>query len=530
MLKGRKKRKMEAFKDFCQAGVDAQLEVSSKLKETLLKAEQELKNGHLQWQEEKSSLKALHQQNCDHFHSQMQVIASERAKEQEAAKQILERAEAFYNAQMNLAKATVDEQLNISSKLKEALHKAEQELENGHRQWQEEKSSLKALQQQNCDHFHSQMQVIASERAQEQEAAKQTLETAEAFYNAQMNLAKARVDEQLEVSSKLKEDLHKAEQELGTGHLQWQQEHFNKVQVMASERAQEQEAAKQTLETAEAFHKAQMDLSKATVDEQLEISSKLNEALHKAKQELETDHLQWQQEHFNVTARQLKYCEYLQSQMQVMASERAQEQEAAKQTLETAEAFYKAQMDEQRAETNRIAAALKETQDLLETERHVQHNTTTEKEMEVFKNFCRARVGELLDENSKLKAAFNKAENELQGFQAAHKAQLEEQRAETSKILAVLKKTEAELDAESLNILELASRNADLEKTCRDLNHAQLENIATLQTIQEEATQMVKRNRASQAQLKQLRTENNRIKAAWKMTEDLLETERLLWQ
>ncbi|KAK9528253.1 hypothetical protein VZT92_014735 [Zoarces viviparus] len=449
---------MEAFKDFCQAGVDAQLEVSSKLKETLLKAEQELKNGHLQWQEEKSSLKALHQQNCDHFHSQMQVIASERAKEQEAAKQILERAEAFYNTQMNLAKATVDEQLNISSKLKEALHKAEQELENGHRQRQEEKSSLKALQQQNCDHFHSQMQVIASERAQEQEAAKQTLETAEAFYNAQMNLAKARVDEQLEVSSKLKEDLHKAEQELGTVHLQWQQEHFN------------------------------------------------------------------------VTARQLKYCEYLQSQMQVMASERAQEQEAAKQTLETAEAFYKAQMDEQRAETNRIAAALKETQDLLETERHVQHNTTTEKEMEVFKNFCRARVGELLDENSKLKAAFNKAENELQGFQAAHKAQLEEQRAETSKILAVLKKTEAELDAESLNILELASRNADLEKTCRDLNHAQLENIATLQTIQEEATQMVKRNRASQAQLKQLRTENNRIKAARKMTEDLLETERLLWQ
>ncbi|KAK9528267.1 hypothetical protein VZT92_014743 [Zoarces viviparus] len=521
---------MEAFKDFCQAGVDAQLEVSSKLKETLLKAEQELKNGHLQWQEEKSSLKALHQQNCDHFHSQMQVIASERAKEQEAAKQILERAEAFYNAQMNLAKATVDEQLNISSKLKEALHKAEQELENGHRQWQEEKSSLKALQQQNCDHFHSQMQVIASERAQEQEAAKQTLETAEAFYNAQMNLAKARVDEQVEVSSKLKEDLHKAEQELGTGHLQWQQEHFNKVQVMASERAQEQEAAKQTLETAEAFHKAQMDLSKATVDEQLEISSKLNEALHKAKQELQTVHLQWQQEHFNVTARQLKYCEYLQSQMQVMASERAQEQEAAKQMLKTAEAFYKAQMDEQRAETNRIAAALKETQDLLETERHVQHKTTTEKEMEVFKNFCRARVGELLDENSKLKAAFNKAENELQGFQAAHEAQLEEQRAETSKILAVLKKTEAELDAESLNILELASRNADLEKTCRDLNHAQLENIATLQTIQEEATQMVKRNRASQAQLKQLRTENNRIKAARKMTEDLLETEHLLWQ
>ncbi|KAK9528256.1 hypothetical protein VZT92_014737 [Zoarces viviparus] len=516
--------------NLAKATVDEQLNISSKLKEALHKAEQELENGHRQWQEEKSSLKALQQQNCDHFHSQMQVIASERAQEQEAAKQTLETAEAFYNAQMNLAKARVDEQLEVSSKLKEDLHKAEQELGTGHLQWQQE-------------HFNK-VQVMASERAQEQEAAKQTLETAEAFHKAQMDLSKATVDEQLEISSKLNEALHKAKQELETVHLQWQQEHFNvtarqlkyceylqsQMQVMASERAQEQEAAKQTLETAEAFHKAQMDLSMATVDEQLEISSKLNEALHKAKQELETVHLQWQQEHFNVTARQLKYCEYLQSQMQVMASERAQEQEAAKQTLETAEAFYKAQMDEQRAETNRIAAALKETQDLLETERHAQHNTTTEKEMEVFKNLCRARVGELLDENSKLKAAFNKAENELQGFQAAHKAQLEEQRAETSKILAVLKKTEAELDAESLNILELASRNADLEKTCRDLNHAQLENIATLQTIQEEATQMVKRNRASQAQLKQLRTENNRIKAARKMTEDLLETERLLWQ
>ncbi|KAK9542201.1 hypothetical protein VZT92_000084 [Zoarces viviparus] len=374
-------------------------------------------------------------------------------------------------------------------------------------------------------------------------------------------------------------------------HLRWQEEKSSYQAQMDEQRAETNRIAAALKETQDLLETArhvqpkttteeEMEVFKnfcqAAVDEQLDFSSNLKEDLDKAKRELEIVHLQWQHERFYATARQVKDSEYFHSQMHIMASYRAHEQEAARQNLENAQAFYQAQINEQRVEMNRIAAALTETQDLLETERQVQPKTTTDEEMSLFKTCCQRTISQQLDENTKLKAALIEAENELknrhllwqkeksffvnqnkqasdiyqrqvkiiadlgrmereakqelQRFQGAHKGQMDEQRAETNRILAVLKKTEDQLEAEHVNCLELASCNAHLGKTCRDLNHAQLKNLATLQTLQEETMQMSKRNRASQDQLKEQRAETNRIEAARKKTEDMFENERHLWQ
>ncbi|KAK9537918.1 hypothetical protein VZT92_005493 [Zoarces viviparus] len=609
---------MEVFKNLCQAKVDEQLDVSSKLKAALEKAEQELKNGHLQWQEEKSSLKARQQKNSDSFHSQGKVIASIRAQEREAAKQTLEKSQAFYQAQLeeqraesskmaaalkeaqdlleterdvqskttteeemevfkNLCQAKVDEQLDVSSKLKAALEKAKQELKNGHLQWQEEKSSLKARQYNNCYSFHSQGKVIASIRAQEREAAKQTLEKNQAFYQAQL-------EEQRAEHSKMAAALKEAQDLLETEH-----------------------------EEMEVFK----NLYQEKVDEQLDVSSKLKAALEKAEQELKNGHLQWQEEKSSLKARQQKNSDSFHSQGKVIASIRAQEREAAKQTLEKSQAFYQAQLEEQRAESSKMAAALKEAQDLLETERDVQSKTTTEEEMEVFKNLCQAKVDEQLDVSSRLKAALEKAKQELKNghlqwqeeksslkarqynncysfhspgkviasiraqereaakqtlekTQAFYQAQLEEQRAEHSKMAAALKEAQDLLETEHEEMevfknlyqekvdeqLDVSSKlKAALEKAEQELKnghlqwqeeksflkarqqnncdsfHSQGKVIASIRAQEREAAkQTLEKSQAFyQAQLEEQRAESSKMAAALKEAQDLLETERGDW-
>ncbi|KAK9523228.1 hypothetical protein VZT92_019633 [Zoarces viviparus] len=259
----------------------------------------------------------------------------------------------------------------------------------------------------------------------------------------------------------------------------------------------------------EAGHRVQ---PQTTNNNEMEVFQ-LKEELDKARQELTNAQLQWRKEKSAYQAK--AFCH--------------------------AKAFYKAQLDGQRAEMNRMGAALRETQNLLLTERLLQ---TTKEEME-------ANVDEQLGV-SQLKEALNKAEEELKNVhlqceylmsqerfitafrasdqqaaaqtlekaQALHKAQLEEQRAETDGITAALKETQDLLEAECLRLQE------HLEKTFKDLDDAHLENIAALQTLKEEATQMVKGDQASKAQLEEQRVETDRMKAALKETQDQLEEQR----
>ncbi|KAK9523231.1 hypothetical protein VZT92_019635 [Zoarces viviparus] len=261
----------------------------------------------------------------------------------------------------------------------------------------------------------------------------------------------------------LKEELDKARQELTNAQLQWRKEKsayqakafchakaFYKAQLDGQRAEMNRMGAAlretQNLLLTERLLQTTKEEMEANVDEQLGVSQ-LKEALHKAEEELKNVHLQ---------------CEYLMSQERFITAFRASDQQAATQTLEKAQALHKAQLEEQRAETDGITAALKETQDLLE-----------------------------------------------------------EQRVETDGIKAALKETQDLLEAECLRLQE------HLEKTFKDLDDAHLENIAALQTLKEEATQMVKGDQASQAQLEEQRAETDRMKAALKETQDLLEEQRV---
>ncbi|KAK9542691.1 hypothetical protein VZT92_000531 [Zoarces viviparus] len=416
---------MEVFKNFCQAAVDEQFDVSSKLKEDLDNAKQELKNGHLQWQEEKSSYQAqLYEQRAETNRIAAALKETQDLLETEHKVQPKTTTDEEMEVFKNLCQAAVDEQFDVSSKLKEDLDKAKQELETIHLQWQQERFNATARQLKDSDYFHWQMHIMASYRAHEQEAAKQNLEKAQAFYQAQMDQQRVETNR---IAAALKETQDLLETE-------------RHVQPKTT-----------TEEETEVFK----NFCQAAVDEQFDVSSKLKEDLDKAKRELETIHFQWQQERFNATARQLKDSDYFHWQMHIMASYRAHEHEAAKQNLEKAQAFYQAQMDQQGVETNRIAAALKETQDLLETERQVQPKTTMEEEMEVFKNFCQAAVDEQLYVSSKLKADLDNAKQELknghlqwQEEKSSYQAQMDEQRAETNRIAAALKETQDLLETE----------------------------------------------------------------------------------
>ncbi|KAK9523227.1 hypothetical protein VZT92_019632 [Zoarces viviparus] len=234
----------------------------------------------------------------------------------------------------------------------------------------------------------------------------------------------------------------------------------------------------------EAGHRVQ---PKTTNNNEMEVLQ-LKEELDKARQELTNGQLQWRKEKSAYQAK--AFCH--------------------------AKAFYKAQLDGQRAEMNRMGAALRETQNLLLTERLLQ---TTKEEME-------ANVDQQLGV-SQLKEALHKAEQELKNVylqceylmsqerfitscrardqqaatqtlekaQALHKAQLEEQRAETDRITAALKETQDQLEDQRA---ETDGMKAALKET--------------------------------QDQLEEQRVETDRMKAARKNTEDLLEAERRLWQ
>ncbi|KAL6115849.1 uncharacterized protein ACO6RY_00604 [Pungitius sinensis] len=77
---------------------------------------------------------------------------------------------------------------------------------------------------------------------------------------------------------------------------------------------------------------------------------------------------------------------------------------------------------------------------------------------------------------------------------------------------------------------ERTSFKARLEKTCQDLEHAQMRNITALHTMEKEAVETLERNQAFQDQLEEQRAETNKITRALKETEDRLEKQSLSFQ
>ncbi|XP_054481060.1 golgin subfamily A member 6-like protein 22 [Anoplopoma fimbria] len=513
---------METFRDFCQAKVDEQIDISSKLKAALDKTEQQLKTVHLQWQQEKFFLTTQQQKNGDYLQSQVHLIASFRAQEQEALKQTLERSQAFHQAQMN-------EQTAETNRIAAALKEAQDLLE--------------------TERLHSHQKTITQEE----------MEIYKTF-------CQAKFDEHVDINGKFKAALHKAEQELKNGHLQWQKEKSSltaqlvEAQAETRKTAEALKEAKDLLET-ERLHSQQktttqeeMETSRASclaeLDEHKKDISKLKAALEKAEQELKTGTLQWEEEKSSLIAQLETDWDNNNDQLKTIASLQTQEEEA-KQTLERFQSAHQAQLEEQRAENSKILEDLKKTEDLLKTEHlRFQEQSTLTAQLETSQSNYLAQL-EMQDKDSKnlMATLQKKSEEQLESERllwqqekasllkdtlrkkASSGVQLEHQKKKNNNLLAAVMKTEQQLKSRSIEWQqEKSSLTAKQEKTCRDLYDAQLI-VASLQKQEEEATQMLETSQTShQSQLQEQRVETNRIAADLKKTEDLLVTERLRFQ
>ncbi|KAL6098076.1 uncharacterized protein ACO6RY_13464 [Pungitius sinensis] len=159
---------MQLFKDFSQAKLEEQRVSIIKLKAALEKSEQDLKAVHLQWQQEKFSLKehCAHLSNSERQHMGTQTLGTAQAVHQEMDEQRAEEILAALKASqdqlmterlqlntaakkdkeilLNLCQARLAEQTQINERTKAALLKTEHCLHNARLEWQEKRSSLTA--------------------------------------------------------------------------------------------------------------------------------------------------------------------------------------------------------------------------------------------------------------------------------------------------------------------------------------------------------------------------------------------------
>ncbi|KAL6096142.1 uncharacterized protein ACO6RY_09907 [Pungitius sinensis] len=264
----------QIFQDSCQAKLDQLMDSNIKLKTALEKAEQDLKTGYFQWQNEKVSLKERWQKDCDHFHSQVQRIGAFRAREQESVKHNMEIAQAVHQTQMaeqraetkriaaalkalqvkteclnhqqrnisekegeilTTSQVKLDEQMDINNKTDAAPDNTEQDLKKAYTLWQEEKLSLIAKYEETSRRNESLMETKLFEAHQEKKECEKQLEYERSQWKAEKAALQKVILEKdaslvvdLECEKKKNKDLlaavKKAEQQAESHAIEWQQE------------------------------------------------------------------------------------------------------------------------------------------------------------------------------------------------------------------------------------------------------------------------------------------------------------------
>ncbi|KAL6112698.1 uncharacterized protein ACO6RY_11148 [Pungitius sinensis] len=258
------------FQDSCQAKMDQLMDSNIKLKTALEMAEQDLKTGYFQWQNEKVSSKEWWQKDCDHFHSQVQRIGAFRAREQESVKHNMQLAQAALAEQraetnrmaaalkalqvkteslnhqqrnisekegeiLTTSQVKLDEQMDINNKTDAAPDKTEQDLKKAYTLWQEEKLSLIAKYEETSRRNESLMKTKLNEAHQEMKGCEKQLEYERCQWEAEKAaLQKATLEKDaslvvdLECEKKKNKDLlaavKKAEQQAESRAIEWQQE------------------------------------------------------------------------------------------------------------------------------------------------------------------------------------------------------------------------------------------------------------------------------------------------------------------
>ena len=167
------------------------------------------------------------------------------------------------------------------------------------------------------------------------------------------------------------------------------------------------------------------------------------------------------------------------------------QKEDAKKAAERTQTYHRLQTDEHKAETRKVAFALKKAEDLLETER-----------------LCwQQEKSSLLEEMEKSRAL--------------HMAQLDEKKHNNDNLVAALKNLKQQLD----------NHRSEWQEEKKSLIQATEDYKKTLQDMQLQVMEAVERSQASQqAQHEEHEEETRKIATALKKAEDLLETECFCWQ
>ncbi|XP_077957927.1 uncharacterized protein LOC144406268 [Gasterosteus aculeatus] len=217
-----------------------------------------------------------------------------------------------------------------------ALKKSEQDQKNAHRQWQQEKSSL------TCQLEKQKVETIKNTEVTD--SLLETFRQQTTSLKTQLNSSREETLHKLQTQDKINRKLTVAlkktlEDQLESEHLKWKQE-------------------KECLQSA---------MLKNSFDQNNEKGKNkdLLAAVEKAEQQLESRTIEWEQERTSFKARLEKTCQDLEhAQLRNITAVLAMEKEAVE-MFERNQASHN-QLEEQRAETNKITRALKKTADLLE--------------------------------------------------------------------------------------------------------------------------------------------------------------------
>ncbi|XP_077951698.1 uncharacterized protein LOC144389788 [Gasterosteus aculeatus] len=625
---------MQQFKASSQAKLDEQRDAIIKLKAALEKSEQDLKAGHLQWQQEKVSLKEhcvhLSHSEGQHMGTQTHAVDQEMDEQREETIRILATLKATQDelqaermkgekqalqndmeammlkvrAELKLAKTNVEFELesqleNERAQTKEQqieISKLAEALKNKEEAVKQVKELFQAFQEDTMSKQRAERDKMAAALKASQDLLKSEHFTTQQMTTNQGEMqqfkasSQAKLDEQRDAIIKLKAALEKSEQDLKAGHLQWQQEKVSlKEHCVHLSHSEGQHMGTQT-------HAVDQEM-----DEQREETIRILATLKATQDELQAERMKGEKQALqnDMEAMMLKVraelklaktnVEFeLESQLEI---ERAQtkkqqieistlaealknQQEAVKQVKELFQAFQEDTMSKQRAERDKMAAALKASQDLLKSE----EMTTNQGEMQQFKASSQAKLDEQTQINESTKAALLKSEHclhnarlewqkerssltevrdvlqaqvkteteakqTLERIISAHQGQLEEQKAKSNETLLAMKVINVRLETQrqensfltaQLQTQDTVSKSrtieweqershltARLNKTSTDLEHALLRNVTLFQTMEKEAAETFERNQASQEQL---------ISTIRKDKDDSLERQRLSFQ
>ncbi|KAL6100942.1 uncharacterized protein ACO6RY_07976 [Pungitius sinensis] len=309
----------------CQAKLEEQMDINKKTTAALSKTQQDLKNVHLLWQNEKSSLIAEHEEARDKITAalkasqdssqkiisndeEMELVrdfcesqvnqqvdaniklkaALDKSEQDLKASQDLLETERQHHQQKNVSKmegdllrtcqAKLEEQMDINKKTTAALSKTQQDLKNVHLLWQNEKSSLIAEHEEARDKITAELKA-SQDSSQKIISNDEEMELVRDFCESQVN-------QQVDANIKLKAALDKSEQDLKASQhlLETERQHHQQKNISKTE--------------GEILRNCQ-----AKLEEQMYINKKTTAALNKTQQDLKNLHLLWQNEKSSLTAK-----------------------------------------------------------------------------------------------------------------------------------------------------------------------------------------------------------------------------------